>query len=144
MCSLFGKRARILTEPVDWSITPVIASTLPSMLYSVPSISCNLIAGILLISSLIVPPVLVMANSSFSVMEKYTYTSSISETVVIGVEMEGLTNAPRRYGISLITPSEGLFTWVKERFCCAVVSCAFACASCACDCASVFSAIDKS
>ena len=96
MCSLFGKIARMLTEPVLWSITPVMASTLPSMLYSVPSINCNLMAGILLISSLIVLPDFVMANNSFSVMEKYTYTSSISETVVIGVAMEGLTNAPRR------------------------------------------------
>ena len=48
------------------------------------------------ISSLMVPPVLVIASSSFSVVEKYTYTSSISDTVVIGVAIEGLTSAPKR------------------------------------------------
>ena len=86
----------MLTEPVDWSITPVIASTFPSASYVVPSINCSLMAGILLISSLMVPPVLVIAGSSFSVVEKYTYTSSISDTVVIGVAIEGLTSAPKR------------------------------------------------
>ena len=86
----------MLTEPVDWSITPVIASTFPSTSYVEPSISCSLIVGILLISSLIVLPDLVIASNSFSVIEKYTYTSSISDTVVIGVAIEGLTNAPTR------------------------------------------------
>ena len=86
----------MLTEPVDWSITPVIASTLPSISYVEPSINCSLIVGILLISSLIVLPDLVIASNSFSVIEKYTYTSSISDTVVIGVAIEGLTSAPIR------------------------------------------------
>ena len=41
MLCLLGKRARMFTAPVVWSITPLMVSTRPLSAYMVPSISCS-------------------------------------------------------------------------------------------------------
>jgi len=87
-------KAQLTTAQQNLSFTQV-KSPSDGVINNIPY-RVGALVGILLISSLIVLPDLVIASNSFSVIEKYTYTSSISETVVIGVAIEGLTNAPTR------------------------------------------------
>ena len=91
-----GKAARMLTEPVDWSITPLMVSMRPSWAYSDLSLKVSLMAGICSNALSFEPYWRMRPSSWFSVMEKYTYITELSDTVVSGCGMDELTNAPTR------------------------------------------------
>ena len=56
------------------------------------------------------PAVFVISKTSFSVIEKYTSTVLILETVVNGCGLDALTKAPCLKGRLPTTPAAGLFT----------------------------------
>ena len=134
----------MVTEPVVWSMTPLIVSTRPLSAYMVPSMSCNCTFGIFSRISLVLPPSRICDKSWRSVMEKQAYISEMSATVVSGLATEGLTKLPTRQGMLPTTPSLGLVTLVYDKLFLALTNWALACASCAFVCASWFSAICKS
>lgn len=65
------------------------------------------------LSVLAIEPYLrVRLSNSLPLIEKYTYISELSDTVVSGCGIDALTSEPTRYGSWPTVPLDGAFTTV--------------------------------